>query len=470
MVKSFTVVIRFCLLLLVTGANAQSNHSNAIKLNTGKIDQYLDVASQQFRFNGVALIAQKGEILLNKGYGWRDVKSKTLHDSSTIFQIGSVTKQFTSAVILKLQEQGILSVSDPVNKFIPGYPNGDKITLYHLLTHTSGIGGYTKSFKPFKFIIKKTVSKQRVLNTFEDEPLDFEPGTQFRYNSSNYYLLGIIIEKVTGKPYEQVVREAIFNPLQMTHSGFDFRNLSSPFKATGYSIFYKGRYSKAADLDSTVLYAAGGIYSTAGDLYKWIKAIPDQQILTPGSWKQTFNPNKGNYGFGWAIDSLYGRRYITHSGAITNFTSLVLYFPDEDISIILLNNTAGNLWNTGIDISQIIFDQPYPWGEQPEVTLDSAIMNQYTGVYVYDKSHTLFVRVKDGKLQLNGTQNTGISNAPFVSISDTQFYNTKLSLKIEFVKDSNGKVTGLKGIRDGWYLSWTKVNSVLPGSSLLQNK
>ena len=155
MVKSFTAVIRFCLLLLVTGANAQSNYSNTIKLNTGKIDQYLDVASKQFRFNGVALIAQKGEVLLNKGYGWKDVKSKTLHNSSTIFQIGSVTKQFTAAVILKLQEQGILSVSDPVNKFIPGYPNGDKITLYHLLTHTSGIGEYTKSFKPFKFIIKK---------------------------------------------------------------------------------------------------------------------------------------------------------------------------------------------------------------------------------------------------------------------------------------------------------------------------
>ena len=167
--------------------------------------------------------------------------------------------------------------------------------------------------------------------------------------------------------------------------------------------FFKGRYTKAADLDSTVLYAAGGIYSSAEDLYKWIKAIPGQQILTPGSWKQAFTPNKGNYGFGWAIDSLYGKRYITHSGAITNFTSLVLYFPDEDISIILLNNTAGNLWDTGIDISQIMFDQPYPWGEQPEVKLDSAIMNQYTGAYAYDKSHTLFVSEKDGKLQLNGT-------------------------------------------------------------------
>ncbi|WP_369127514.1 serine hydrolase [Terrimonas pollutisoli] len=114
-----------------------------------------------------------------------------------------------------------------------------------------------------------------------------------------------------------------------------------PIQSNRYSIFYKGRYTKAADLDSTVLYAAGAIYSTAGDLYKWIKAIPDQQILTPGSWEQAFTPNKGNYGFGWAIDSLYGKRYITHSGAITNFTSLVLYFPDENISIILFPSFQG---------------------------------------------------------------------------------------------------------------------------------
>jgi CubicO group peptidase (beta-lactamase class C family) len=442
----------FGLLLIMTGANAQT------KLNIETIDQYLESASAAFRFNGVALIARNGTIELNKGYGWKDVKIKTLHDSASIFQIGSITKQFTAAFILKLQEEGKLSVSDPISKYLSDYPNGNKITLYHLLTHTSGIDDYTKHFKPFQFSIKKTVDKQKVINSVKNEPLAFEPGTQFQYSSSNYYLLGIIIEKITGRLYEQVVRESIFTPLQMIHCGFDFRNLSDPNKATGYSIFYRERQSKAADLDSTILYAAGAIYSTAGDLYKWIKAVAHQQILTPRSWTLALTPNKGNYGFGWAIDSLYRRKYITHTGVTANFSSLLLHFPDEDISIILLNNTTGNLWNTGIDISQIIFSQPYPWGEQREMKLDSTLMRQYIGTYVYDKNHTLSVTVKDGKLYLDGTRNTGISNAPFVALSNSVFYNKNLYFKIEFVKDSRGNVTVLNGIRDGWYLSWTKVN------------
>src|SRR5688572_19424940 len=164
MIKSLTVVLRFCLLLLVTGTNAQSNYSDAVKINTEKIDQYLDSASKQFRFNGVALIAQKGEVLLDKGYGWKDMKDKKTHDSASIFQIGSITKQFTAVIILKLQEQGKLSVSNPISKFIPDFPNGDKITLYHLLTHTSGIYDYIKNLAPYMFLIKKTVSQRRIVN------------------------------------------------------------------------------------------------------------------------------------------------------------------------------------------------------------------------------------------------------------------------------------------------------------------
>jgi len=451
-IKLFGAGAVFCLLLIMmTDANAQT------KLNIEKTDQYFETASAAFRFNGVVLIARNGTIELNKGYGWKDVKSKTLHDSASIFQIGSITKQFTAAIILMLQEEGKLSVSDPISKYLTDYPNGNKITLYHLLTHTSGIDDYTKHFKPFQFIIKKTVDKQKVINSFKNEPLAFEPGTQFQYSSSNYYLLGIIIEKITGRPYEQAVRESIFTPLQMTHCGFDFRSLSDSNKATGYSVFYKERQSKAVNLDSTILYAAGGIYSTAGDLYKWIKAVAHQQILTPHSWTLALTPNKGNYGFGWAIDSLYGRKYITHTGVTANFSSLLLYFPDEDISLILLSNTVGSLWNTGIDISQIMFDQPYPWGAHPEVKLDSTLMKQYIGTYAYDKSHTLSVTVKDGKLYLDGTRNTAISNTPFVALSDSEFYNNSLYFKIEFVKDSSGNITVLKGIREGWYLSWTKV-------------
>ena len=438
--------------LLLTAVHAQTS------LDVEKIDSYLEAASARYGFSGVVLVAQKGTVLLHKGYGWKDVKDKVPNDTSGIFQIGSVTKQFTATIILKLQEEGKLTLSDPISKYLPGYPNGEKITLYHLLTHTSGIDDYTKHFKPLQFIFKKTVSKQKVINTVKNKELSFAPGTQFQYSSTNYYLLGLIIEKVTGKPYEQVVHETIFAPLQMTHSGFDFRNLSDPGKTTGYSVFYKERQIRANDDDSTILYAAGGIYSTTGDLYKWIRAIANQQILTRQSWKQALTPNKGFYGLGWAIDTLHGRKYITHNGITSGFSGLLLYFPDEDICLILLRNTTGSLWNTGVAVSQIIFNSPYLWGNQAEVTPDTTILKQYMGTYVYDKIYKLTVSVKEGQLYFNGTPNTAINNAAFIALSDTSFFNTNLYLRIEFIKDSSGKVTGFKGIREGWYLTWIREN------------
>lgn len=456
--QRFTIALSSCLLFFVTTIVAQQNPGNDIWGNIEKIDHHFDSASKEYRFNGVVFIAQKGKILLNKSFGWRDVKSKTLFDSSTIFQIGSVTKQFTATIILKLQEEGRLSVHDPLSKFIPDYSGGDEITIYHLLTHSSGIPDYVKKLSPFMFLVKKSASRQRILKTFKDKPLDCVPGTAFHYSSSNYYLLGMIIEKVTGKPYEHVVRETIFTPLQMIHSGFDFRNLSSPFKATGYSVFYNGRQTEARDMDSTILYAAGGMYSTVGDLYKWIKAVSGTRLLTPASWQQAFTPYKGNYGLGWAIDTLYGRKYIAHTGGTAGFSSLVLYYPDEDISIILLRNTTGSLWNEGVDISQMLFNQPYPYGSAPEVTLDSVILKQYAGSYSYDERHNLIVSIHDGKLWLNGTPNTGISNASFIALSDTRFYNRRLRLEIQFVKDNYGKVLSFNGKAGEWRLNWKRLD------------
>jgi CubicO group peptidase (beta-lactamase class C family) len=457
MYQSFAATLSFCLLFFVTALMAQQNAGNDIRNNIEKIDHRFDSASREYRFNGVVFIAQKGKVLLNKGYGWRDVKSKTLLDSSTIFQIGSVTKQFTATIILKLQEEGKLSVHDPLSKFFPDYSGGDKITIYHLLTHTSGIPDYTKNISPFMFLVKKSISHQHILNIFKDKQLDCEPGTAFHYSSSNYYLLGLIIEKITGKPYEQVVHETIFNPLQMTHSGFDFRNLSSPFKATGYSVFYNGRQTEARDMDSTVTYAAGGIYSTVGDLYKWIKAVSGTWLLTSASWQQAFTPYKGCYGFGWAIDTLYGKKYIAHTGVTANFGSLILYYPDEDISIILLSNTMGLLWNEGVDISQMLFNQPHPWGNASEVTIDSVILSQYTGSYSYDESHNLFVSIQNGKLLFNGTPNTGISNTYFIALSDTRFYNRRLRLEVQFIKDSDGKVLSFDSKAGEWRINWKRL-------------
>lgn len=187
-------------------------------------------------------------------------------------------------VILKLQEEGKLSVNDPLDKYFPDYPDGNKTKLKNLLDPTSGIYNYTIGIgKEDSAIVCHPVKKRLIMNVFYHKPLDFAPGTKFKYDNSGYYLLGMIIEKVTGKPYEQVVRKLIFDPLHMDHSGFDILNLQDTSKATDYDKLSASQQVISHPWDSTVSYAAGGIYSTSGDLYKWAKAIADKQILTENS-------------------------------------------------------------------------------------------------------------------------------------------------------------------------------------------
>ena len=190
-----------------------------------KLDEYLVSANSFYKFNGAALIAEKGKIIFHKSYGFKNVATHSLNDSNSIFQIGSVTKQFTATVILKLQEEGKLTVQDKLSKYFPEFKYADEITLENLLTHTSGIYNYTNDIDDNdSAIVCNPVNKQLLLDIVFKKPLDFKPGTQFAYDNSGYYLLGLIIEKVTGKSYEQNIRDIIFTPLQMTHSLFDFRN------------------------------------------------------------------------------------------------------------------------------------------------------------------------------------------------------------------------------------------------------
>jgi CubicO group peptidase (beta-lactamase class C family) len=200
-----------------------------------KLDEYLVSANNFYKFNGSALIAENGKIIFQKSYGVKNVATHSLNDSNSIFQIGSVTKQFTAAVILKLQEEGKLSVQDKLSKYFSEFKYADEITLENLLTHTSGIYNYTNDIDDNdSAIVCNPVNKQLLLDIVFKKPLDFKPGTQFAYDNSGYYLLGLIIEKVTGKSYEQNIRDIIFTPLQMTHSLFDFRNSKDTNIAIGY--------------------------------------------------------------------------------------------------------------------------------------------------------------------------------------------------------------------------------------------
>jgi CubicO group peptidase (beta-lactamase class C family) len=431
------------------------------KSPTQKLDEFLISLSNAHKFNGTALIAQKGKILLHKGYGWKNAAANTFNDTNSIYQIGSLTKPFTAQIILKLQELGKLSITDKLNKYLLDYPNGEKITIENLLTHTSGIASYDAEEKDT--ITWSPVEKADVLSVFKNKPLEFEPGSIFRYSNSGYFLLGMIAEKAGGKPYEQIVRELIFVPLQMTHSGFDFIHLQDTLKATGYKTLNAERQITVHLIDSTVSYATGEMYSSTGDLYKWAKSLADKQILSPGSWKKALTAFHSNYGYGFFIDSMNGKKYVGHSGGITGFTSNFVYFPDEDVTIILVNNflyEGDERDNQPVlpvqELSAIIFDKPYtPYREKKEIKVNDTSLNKYIGTYALSTTpkRTIIVTKQDGSLMATIP---GVTTMQFVFNTDTQFqFKNLLNAEGEFIT-TNGKVIKMVISQNGLF-EWIKI-------------
>ncbi len=348
-----------------------------------KLDEYLNANARLGKFNGVALVAKDGKILLNKGYGWRDAHKRTAHNEQSIFQLGSITKQFTATIILYLQERGKLNVQDKLSKYIPGYPEGERITIEHLLTHSSGIFNYTNDNRFMNTQTAKPIELEKLIEVFRDKPLNFEPGSKYSYSNSGYILLGYIIRKVSGKSYEQMVRDVIFKPLQMQKSGFDFIALKDPARTTGYFVLDADTV-KATIVDFSVSFAAGSIYSTTGDLYKWHKALYTEKIIKQSSLEKAFKPYKNKYGYGWIIDTVDNRRIIVHGGGIFGFTSDMLRSPADDVCIILLSNTPADLTPLTKNLYKVLYNQPYDIPKAREVLkLPENVLQQYVGEYEF---------------------------------------------------------------------------------------
>src|SRR5688572_2392582 len=241
-------------LVLLTFGLAQALYCQ--KTISQKLDELMDAYCKVNKFNGSVLVSRKGTILLEKGYGVKNARTNAPNDPHSIFQIYSITKPFTSTVILQLVELKKLSLSDKLNKFYPGFPKGDSITIEHLLTHTSGIYDYTRGNN------MPDQTEQSFIQFIETKPLDFSPGNGWSYSNSGYWLLGFIIKKITGITYEEAVRKYIFKPLDMNRSGFNFKTLSDKNKTTGYAIFSENKKKEAVVYEPPGPFAAGAIYST----------------------------------------------------------------------------------------------------------------------------------------------------------------------------------------------------------------
>jgi CubicO group peptidase (beta-lactamase class C family) len=407
-----------------------------------KLDELLTAYTKINEFNGTALVAQKGTVLLNKGYGYKNAATDESNTENTIFQIGSITKQFTSAVILKLVEQKKLNLTDKLSKFYPAFPKGDSITIRQLLSHTSGIFNYTTDVQFMQSEAVKPANEKKMLALFINKPLDFSPGSNWSYSNSGYLLLGYVIEKVTKKPYEKVMREFILTPLQMNSSGFDFTHLKNKDKATGYFAIAGKNSTVAGIVDSSVSYAAGAIYSTTSDLLKWHKAVLNNTIIKRESIEKAFTPVKSKYGFGWIIDSIDGKRVTTHGGAIFGFNTNIARIESDDICIVLLNNTGNpKLGDITKDIFAVLYDKPYKLPEEKKVIkVAEEILKKYIGTYEVTPQFQITVTVEEGKLM---GQATNQPKFELFAEKDNYFFIKAVEAEVEFVSDDKGVVEKL---------------------------
>lgn len=422
-----------------------------------KLQQLFEAYNEAGNFNGSVLVAQGGKVLLDKGYGFKNVKDSIANDPATIFQLGSLAKQFTAAAILKLQEQKKLNVQDKLNKYFPDYPKGDSITLEHLLTHTSGIFNYTNDPAFMQSEAVKPIIQDRMISLFKNKPLDFSPGSKWSYSNSGYMLLGYIIEKVAKKPYEQYVREIILGPLGMNSSGFDFANRKDPRKATGYHLITKSNAIEAGVVDSSVSYAAGSIYSTTGDLYKWHKGLLEGKVIQQASVEKAFTPYKDKYGYGWIIDQLNGKKVVMHGGGIFGFNTFLSRVPEDDIFIVLLNNVSnGKLSQITRDAYAILYDQPYQLPQvRKEISLAPEVLAKYVGVYELAPQFSITVTVEGNSIF---TQATGQSKVQIYPQSEDLFFLKVVDAQLEFKKDETGKVISMTLHQGGRSTVGKKVN------------
>lgn len=327
-------------LIILLSSFSYSVHSKGLE---SRIDTLiLELFSDSTQPGGVFLVSRKGEEIYKKAFGMANIELNVKMDIDNVFQIGSMTKQFTAVSILILEEQGKLRVNDPVSKFLPDFPNGKNITISHLLSHTSGIKNYTK-MKSISEIATRTMNPEEVVNFFKDEPVKFSPGEKFKYNNSGYVLLGYLIELVSGESYEQFIQRNIFDKLGMKNSYYASDRVVIKNRAYGYHKKTDGFVNKKS-ISFSIPYAAGALMSTLDDMLKWQNALSSNLILNRESLAKAFtkksldNGTLINYGYGWHLKNMDGIQSREHGGSIFGFKSMGVYLPDSGIYVLGFSN------------------------------------------------------------------------------------------------------------------------------------
>jgi len=428
-----------------TSENKTTFEQNNAHINTLEIENKVDSLMMPLVDEGIVsgsiLIAIRGNILFSKGYGLADREHNIPNKSETIFRICSITKTITAISIMQLQEKHKLNIHDKLNNYLDDFPNGDKITIYHLLNHTSGIPSYNwlrSDNKPQELEV--------VINWVKELELKSVPGEKFMYSNSGYALLTLIIEKVSGMKYEDYIKENIFIPCNMENTGLYLMNNPLKNMAFGYGRVNYNGFNKV-ERTCPLAKGDGDLYSTVTDLYKYVMAFYNDKIISQESRKQMLNAHKNNCALGWFVDKLQGEEVVYHDGGGLGYMNNMISFKDNELLVIYL-------FNSDFLLSHIVEEQlaaialRKPWQPLFKKEYDKSSFNSFktfAGEYTIDQSSNFTISVENGNIYF---QVTGQPICKAFLFAENYIYIKEINSRIRFEKSEEGKIqyTALFGL------------------------
>jgi len=412
-------------------------------------------------FMGAVLVARGDEVLFQGGYGKADLELDVPNTPESVFRIGSLTKQFTAAAILQLQDQGRLNVNDTVDRYLPDFPHGSEITVHQLLNHSSGI---PDSLASYGAEWRQAHTPDEMIGQAAGQPLEFTPGGQYKYCNICYVMLGCIVEKVSGQSYAEYMAEHIFQPAGMTATGIDEAGPVVPHRAAGYT--WDGQtYRNAEFVDMSNVGGAGILNSTVGDMYKWDRALYTDAVLSAAAREAYFAPSVSmgegtSSAYGWRIMDTPEHTLAVHGGEVNGFVTFVIRDPATQLYVIVLSNVENPaVQDVAQGLAAIAYGEPYDMPGQPPaveaVEVDPAVLQKYAGSYQVSADITFTITAEAGHLFAE------VPNQPKFEIfptSETEFFAKIADIKLHFEVGADGAVTELVIHEGGQEIHAAKVN------------
>jgi CubicO group peptidase (beta-lactamase class C family) len=444
-------VLFLVLLLVATPCLAQ---------DTARMEEVVQSYVRDKSFMGAVLVARGTDIILNKGFGSANLEWNVPNTPTTKFRLGSITKQFTAASILLLEERGKLKLEDPIKKYVADAPAAwDGITIFNLLTHSSGIPNFT-NLPDYSSMKLRDTPVATTIVAVREKPLDFTPGEKMSYSNSGYLVLGHVIEQVAGTSYEKFVTDNIFTPLGMKDSGYDSNTVVIPRRAAGYMPTPAGPVN-AGYVHMSIPHAAGALYSTTEDLLRWEQGLFGGKLLSAASLAKMTTPFKSDYALGVIVRTASGRKMIQHGGGIDGFNTFLAYYPDNKLTVAVLANVNGEApGQIATKLADLAFGSTVQLtSERKEITLQVATLKKYIGTYEVAPGVNMLMRLDGDHLT---TQLPGQAQFPVFPESETKFFLKAVDAQVEFFMDPNGEVTHAVMYQNGKERKVPRISATVP--------